>query len=270
MSGISKQLVFFLITFFIQGVLGLLPSGAILPLFIDPEDDCSGWSTVIGSAQEAGIVAFYIAVNPANGPGPHKQPKQKFQTCIAKLLSATAQNNNVKLLGYVDTRFGKRSSHQVFHDIDTYSGWNNAYRPIGIYFDNVPTDSDSVELYQTFADRVRHDFNSSSLVILNPSSLPSSGFFTFSDIIITINTFFDNFTISQIQNSTETPSRKQAVILHDGPLQLGLDWQIVDEISAIADVAASLITNASLSQEFNVSPSDFSTFCGLLIGSQTA
>ena len=112
------------------------------------------------------LIEFYIVVNPSHGPGkPNTQPSQKYQTCITELVTAGTPNINLQLLGYVDTALGYGSSlSEILSDIHTYSGWNDVYRPEGIYLDNASSDNDSVGFYQSISNCIRKEFGSASLV----------------------------------------------------------------------------------------------------------
>jgi hypothetical protein len=161
----------------------ILLSGVFFPLFIDPLDDCSGWNTIgfaygfslmiaciliCCSRNGAGLVPFYVSINPANGPGGHpgSQPPLKFQECIPTLNKTFESSvpGTTFTMGYVDTNRGKRAARAVLQDIDTYARWHAPYRPNGIYFDRTPSDTASSELIGEYAQHVRDVFGEGSIV----------------------------------------------------------------------------------------------------------
>lgn len=98
---------------------------------------------------------FIIIVNPDNGPGSGKKPDSDYQSCIPQL--RTSANTKVKILGYVATGMGSRSSSLVTGDISKYAGWGSAYRPDGIFFDEVAQEFESV--YSTWISDARGSFS---------------------------------------------------------------------------------------------------------------
>ncbi|KAG6911032.1 hypothetical protein DXG01_005448 [Tephrocybe rancida] len=216
------------------------------------------------------IVQFYVIVNPASGPGAtNSQPDVNYQACIALLrTTGAASGNNVKILGYVATGFGNRASSAVTTDIDTYSNWASAYRPEGIFFDEVATSARFLTNYQTFATRVHTDFGS-SFVVLNPGAAPATtAYYTIADLIVSFEGFYDDFTTSNLSISASAPAHKQAVILHDGPTPI--PYTTVDTIAEIVGVGASFITDFPNAGAYENFPSDWFSFLGDLIAAQTA
>ncbi|TFK34631.1 Spherulation-specific family 4 [Crucibulum laeve] len=265
----AMRLTIALILFFPE-TLALLSSGAIFPLYIYPGDDCSAWTTVIGSIQACSTVPFYIVVNPASGPGASgTQPDTNYQACIARLrTTASAHGNNLKILGYVATGFGSRASTAVTADIDTYNQWATSYRPDGIFFDEVATATSFLPTYQAYSTKVHQDFGT-SFIILNPGTTPqTSGYFNIADFIVTFEGFYNDFSQSALTISADRPAHKQVVILHDGPAQIS--FTLVDQLAEIIGVGASFITNFPNAVAYENVPGQWLTFCGDLISAQTA
>lgn len=108
---------------------------------------------------------FLVVVNPDSGPGAaNTQPDTNYQSCIAQLFTTGATHSNVKILGYVSTGFGSRTSSAVTTDIDTYSQWSAAYRPQGIFFDEGATAARFLADYQTWSAKAMADFGSTGYV----------------------------------------------------------------------------------------------------------
>lgn len=92
---------------------------------------------------------FYFIVNPNSGPGGiNTQPDANYQACVPKLRPAA--NPNVKILGYVRTNYGATPQSDVQAEVKTYAGWGSAYRPTGIFYDEVLATSDAQSLYSAY------------------------------------------------------------------------------------------------------------------------
>ena len=106
-------------------------------------------------------VPFYTIINPNSGPGdPNTQAGPEYQQCMPQLLNKT----NVVVLGYVATGYGAQSEQaRVTTDVNTYHGWRAAYRPDGIFFDEVSGLAADFATYQTFASHARSLFSFVSL-----------------------------------------------------------------------------------------------------------
>lgn len=90
---------------------------------------------------------FWVIINPDSGPGKHgSQAPAEYQQCIPVLRAP-----NVVVLGYVPT-FDAAANKQsgVMEDVDTYAGWGAAYRPDGIFFDQVSGAKGDFSTYQGF------------------------------------------------------------------------------------------------------------------------
>ena len=66
------------------------------------------------------------------------------------------------VVGYVPTGFGTRSQSAVSADVATYAGWSAAYRPDGIFFDEVNPTSSLLSLYTGYSQNARESFNDGS------------------------------------------------------------------------------------------------------------
>jgi hypothetical protein len=92
-------------------------------------------------------VNFTVVINPGNGPGPDSLPDGNYTREIPKLTAY----DNVRVLGYVYTSYGKRNVSAVRKDIQTYADWpTNSSNPNlavrGIFFDETPQQYDAQTL----------------------------------------------------------------------------------------------------------------------------
>ena len=101
---------------------------------------------------------FYAIINPDSGPGgANTQPGAEYQQCIPILQAAS---DNVVVLGYVASRDADPSKASgVTQDVNTYAGWNEAYRVDGIFFDQVSGTSADFSTYQDFVSHAQQTFN---------------------------------------------------------------------------------------------------------------
>lgn len=87
-----------------------------------------------------------------------------YQGCIPDLKS----HSNVVVVGYVPTGDGTRSQSAVNADVATYAGWNSAYRPDGIFFDEVNPTSGLLSLYTAYSQTAKESFNGGSGFVSHP------------------------------------------------------------------------------------------------------
>ncbi|KAI9001338.1 Spherulation-specific family 4 [Trametes punicea] len=196
-----------------------LSSGVLIPLYIDPSPapDCSTWAPLLDSISAHPSVPFWIVINPDSGPEgtPGSQPPTGYQECIPVLRAP-----NVVVLGYVHTSDGEASRQAgVTQDVDTYAGWDAAYRPDGIFFDEVSGEESDFATYQGFTSHARPLFNGGDgFIALNPgTAVDDDDYYSLADILLTAEDFFDQFSASELSLGPSTPASKQAVVLTDGP-----------------------------------------------------
>ncbi|KAI0824687.1 Spherulation-specific family 4 [Trametes gibbosa] len=198
-----------------------LASGVLVPLYIDPGSgsNCSSWAPLISTIQAHPTVPFWAVINPNSGPGKRgSQAPAAYQQCIPTLRAASA---NVVVLGYVPTAYGAPSKRAgVARDVDTYAGWRGAaYRPDGVFFDEVSGTGADVAVYKGFAAHAKAAFRSGrGFVAMNPGIAPSSTkYYGIADILLTAENFYSKFKASDLSLGSATPASKQAVVLTDGP-----------------------------------------------------
>ncbi|KAJ7928216.1 Spherulation-specific family 4 [Mycena leptocephala] len=247
----------------LRPVVALVSNGVIFPLYIYPDlvfnDGCAAWTPVFTAVTANPTLPFLIVINPNSGPGSaNTQPDTNYQSCIASLKS----HANVRVIGYVATGFGGRSSSAVTTDIATYGQWGAAYRPTGIFFDETEATTQFVSLYQSYATSVHSGpLGSSAFVMFNPGVAPVTAFYTFADLVVSIENFYSS--VSQLVISTAAPAHKQSVLLHDGPSTTPVT--LVNQLSGQLGIGYIFITNA----EYTSIPSDWANFCNDVRASQS-
>ncbi|KAG6837578.1 hypothetical protein H0H93_006992 [Arthromyces matolae] len=219
-----------------------LSSAVILPLYIYPDDNCTSWTQLFSAIPSNPSLEFLIIVNPNSGPGSSgSQPDSNYQNCVTQLRTLGTSNGNVKLIGYVRTGYGTRDLSDITADVDTYAAWNAAYKVEGIFFDEASTNATLVDTYQGYVNEVKSVFGDDAYITLNPgtwdTSSSSSSYFSFSDLIVTFENTFSNFEPSAFPSGTSTPLKKQAAIIHTGPVDAPIDT--INTITKTLGLAAS-------------------------------
>ncbi|KAJ7088672.1 Spherulation-specific family 4 [Mycena epipterygia] len=246
----------------LRPVVALLSNGVVFPLYIYPDlvfnDGCAAWTPVFTAITANPTLPFLIIINPDNGPG-DGGTDTNYQSCITSLKS----HANVRVIGYVATGFGARSSSNVTADITTYAQWGAAFRPTGIFFDETEATTQFVSLYQSYATFVHSSaLGSSAFVMFNPGVAPVTAFYTFADLVVSREDFYSSFSTSQLVISTAAPAHQQSVLLHDGPSTTPVS--LVDQLSGQLGIGYIFITNA----EYTSIPSDWANFCADVAAAQ--
>jgi len=98
-------------------------------------------------AQANPTVSFLFTANPNSGPG--TLPRLEIQENIRIIKEA---NNNVKILGYVFTKYGARSLAEIKADVDKYKDW---YDVDGIMWDEVSSNISTLAYYTEITNYAR-------------------------------------------------------------------------------------------------------------------
>jgi len=154
----------------------------VLPLYIYPAP--GAWEPLFQAARSSPSVSFIVVVNPCNGPGAEALPDSNYQDALARLSSFS----NVKLLGYVYCSYGKRLIPDVQKDIAVYSGWNSQFRIDGIFFDEVPSADEHINLMASLSHFTRSTWNQttgkSGIVVYNPGVAVGERFYKDVDLVV--------------------------------------------------------------------------------------
>ena len=104
--------------------------GVVIPLYVYPGKT---WNAVIATKLAHPYVPFVVIANVANGPGANAD--SHYVSFIEK-----AQKAGIDVLGYVYTKYGKRSATSVDADI---ARWEALYRTDGIFLDEMAPNAPS-------------------------------------------------------------------------------------------------------------------------------
>ncbi|KAG7446795.1 uncharacterized protein BT62DRAFT_948636 [Guyanagaster necrorhizus] len=240
------------ITLFSLLTTAFASTGVLLPLYVYPDDRCTAWEPVFEAITSFPSLLFTVIINPSSGPG---TGDSTYETCISTLKST---GSNVVVVGYVSTSYGSRAQSDVEADVSTYTSWAESYRPSGIFFDEASTEASDVSLYQTYASAARSALGGT--VVLNPGTTTDEGYFSFSDLIVTVEDYYSNFESSNLQISDSTPASKQAVILHDAPSPSSLPDGFLSDLTG-EGIDAVFITDEDNSNAYSVISSTWLEFC---------
>ena len=148
------------------GCVGVAPAqagycpGVAVPAYFYPVAATGLWAQVVANVRAR--TRFNIMVmNPASGPGAAVNSDY-----VAAVNSA--RSSGIKVLGYVHTSYGTRSSAIVKSEIDAYKNW---YGVDGIFIDETMANPTYLSYYSTLASYIRSargDF-----VMLNPGVFPT-------------------------------------------------------------------------------------------------
>ena len=148
------------------------PAGAVtgdvrigIPAYFWPG---SSWDSLTSSAD----VVDLAVVNVDSGPG-----TARFDAFVQTFAAARARG--VRVVGYVDTRYGARPIGDAETEIDHWFAW---YGVDGVFLDEVPSDCSLATYYDSLAARIRS--HASAIVVVNPGTNTEECTTGFSDVIV--------------------------------------------------------------------------------------
>lgn len=145
-------------------------------------DECKYWKQLNSSTKTVGIAL----INPDDGPGKNINQDYVKQT-------KSIQNKKIKVLGYIDTVYGKRDiKTQLIPEIDKYYLW---YGVDGIFFDDIISNckNNSYVFYKKLYLYVRSKHPTKNMVILNPGTNTEECYMKISDVIVTFEGSYDEY-----------------------------------------------------------------------------
>ncbi|MEU3458322.1 spherulation-specific family 4 protein [Streptomyces sp. NPDC006733] len=141
----------------------------LVPLYVHPAVDPGAWRTLVGAAD----LLYGVVLNVADGPGTIRDPA--FAVVAEELRAA-----GVRVLGYVDTAYGRRPAHAVVADLRRHRRW---YGTDGVFFDQAAADIGLLGYYRWLARTAR--VCGSRTVVLNPGAHPAPGYAEIADLLVT-------------------------------------------------------------------------------------
>lgn len=136
------------------------PLRLLVPAYFYPDGKgLDEWKRMVRAAKDVPIVAI---ANPASGAGARVDPSY---TSVLDL----ARKAGITVIGYVSTRYGKRSEAEVRADIDR---WVQFYPGVdGFFFDEQASGKETVPYYEAIARYVQQkQADRGGLVVTNPGT----------------------------------------------------------------------------------------------------
>ncbi|MEU1279255.1 spherulation-specific family 4 protein [Streptomyces sp. NPDC005805] len=141
----------------------------LVPLYVHPAEDPGSWHRLITAARDT----WAVVVNPADGPG--TAPDPAYVAAAAALRAGGA-----RVLGYVDSAYGRRPDAEVVADVARHRDW---YAADGCFLDRVTSGAAELPACRRLVRAVRR--LGASPVVLNPGVHPAPGYSRAADLVVT-------------------------------------------------------------------------------------
>ncbi|KAA8564773.1 hypothetical protein MFRU_008g03860 [Monilinia fructicola] len=228
----------------------VLATSILLPLYLFPTQGAWNWVTNAISAYPS--LPFTIIVNPNSGPGAtNAYPETEYINGITNL----TKHDNVKLLGYVDTRYMEKDTATVDQEVETYKYWSTYTKGDiavdGIFFDDAVNEWTSTSsTYMTAIANHAHSLNLT--VTFNPGTIADAQFFDIADKIVMIEDAYSSYSsgtgdsLKQISNGQ---GDKSSVILYQFSGSSAQQTSTVDSIvnSGVSEIYITTVEYTSQS-----------------------
>ncbi|MFE6774910.1 spherulation-specific family 4 protein [Streptomyces sp. NPDC057702] len=145
------------------------PGRLLVPLYVHPTVDPAAWQALRGHAR----ALYAVVLNAADGPGRRRDPA--FQSAARDLRAS-----GVRLLGYVDTAYGRRSPYSVLADIRRHRRW---YDVDGVFYDQAASRAALLPRYRRLVRAAR--LLGAPTTVLNPGTHPDPGYADIADVLVT-------------------------------------------------------------------------------------
>ena len=206
---------------FLLLALPATPMFILLPLYLYPGNSASAWNDVFAAIAGYPKVNWQVIVNPNSGPGTTSYPTDSnFIVGISKLNSYP----NVITLGYVDTKYAKRTSSAVISEINVYSKWASYTKANisigGIFFDDVSGAGSATNAVLSYYHKVSAYAyaNLPSMVtpvVFNPGSLGPSQLYDYCDTMVEFEHSISNYhNLTTIKSLPSGHLGQSAIILY--------------------------------------------------------
>lgn len=175
-----------------------------VPAYFNPLWDAPGWQDLaaLGSA-----VSFAI-LNPGSGPG------HAVDTAYSEPIGAVHASGG-RVIGYVDTAYGKRPSAAVLRDVMRYQSWYGLH---GVFLDQVPSGRDHLGHYRRIVEAARR--SGFDLFVINPGVIPDPGYVELADIVVTFEGPWPAYRdLAPADWTTDHPAERFCHLVHSTPLE---------------------------------------------------
>lgn len=220
-------------------------TGCIVPLYTDPGD--ASWNAIIAAQNAHSTVPVIAIVNPNNGPG--SAPSAAYTTGIAALTAA-----RIRVIGYVYTSYGARSTSAVRGDVDDWHAW---YPEVGgIFFDEESNDAGGDGYYRDLTSYVKS--LGMQLTVGNPGTDTSASYISAVDVTFIYESAGLPSTPLLSDWQSQYPRQSVGIIPYASPLDLA--WVS----RARAAVGYIYVTDDDLPNPWDTLPAFFDELLGAL------
>lgn len=153
--------------------IGQVCENIAIPAYFYPSQPTSQWNTAVDNSPLPTGRQQILIMNPSSGPGNSFDPN--YATAITTVHNA---GTGFLVIGYVHTKYGKRSLSTVKSEVDKYYSWYPAID--GIFVDETASAASYVSsYYQPLANYITAKKTGAS-VMLNPGVYPDQSYLNIS------------------------------------------------------------------------------------------
>jgi spherulation-specific family 4 protein len=174
----------------------------LAPAYVHPLDDPGAWDRLVALAP----VLRAVVVNVHNGPG------EEEDAAYTKVLERLA-DARVRVVGYVDTDYGRRPAGKITADVDT---WLSRYGVHGVFLDQVASGLDLLDHYAEVTVAVRA--RGADYVVLNPGTSPHPGYLDLANVTVTFEGPWSDYRrMREPERILSVPASRFAHLVHGVP-----------------------------------------------------
>ncbi|MET8857021.1 spherulation-specific family 4 protein [Streptomyces sp. NPDC004579] len=141
----------------------------LVPYYEHPAVRPAEWDALVAAAPRL----YGLVLNPASGPG--DRPAPGFAAVAARLRAA-----DVRVLGYVDTAYGRRPLADVRGELARHRDW---FATDGVFLDQVAATEGGFGYYRRLATEVRGP--DGGTLVLNHGTAPHPSYARIADVLVT-------------------------------------------------------------------------------------
>ncbi|WP_406836960.1 spherulation-specific family 4 protein [Streptomyces sp. AHU1] len=141
----------------------------LVPYYEHPAVRPAEWDALVAAAPRL----YGVVLNPASGPG--ERPDPGFAAVAGRLRAA-----GVRVLGYVDTAYGRRPLADVLGELDRHRDW---FGTDGVFLDQAAAAEGEFAYYRRLATAVRG--LGRGTLVLNHGTAPHPSYARVADVLVT-------------------------------------------------------------------------------------
>ncbi|MFI9202441.1 spherulation-specific family 4 protein [Streptomyces sp. NPDC053048] len=174
----------------------------LVPLYAHPATHPEEWDALLRAAPRL----HAVVLNVADGPG--GRPDPDFRAAAGRLRGA-----GVRLLGYVDTDYGRRRAGAVVADVRRHRRW---YDVDGVFLDQVPAHAALLPRYRRLVLTAR--VLGAREAVLNPGTHPDPGYAALADLLVTFEGTWEDYQRARVPDWTaDHPPGRFCHLVHGVP-----------------------------------------------------